>query len=119
MRLTRKALYVPYTVARWPREFLLLEKHKDSKATLLCFVKWTADGFSFFCTTPGPISKRNICINSGDDHGAEISSGVGAPGPITCGVVPTRSGQCPGALLVGGKFSPVMLSALCARALEA
>lgn len=57
------------------------------------------DSFFFFNATPGPISKHNICFNSGDDHGAELCSGVGAPGSITHGVVPLRSGQCPGALL--------------------
>lgn len=36
----------------------------------------------YFYATPDPISKCNVCYNSGDDHGAELSSGVGAPGSI-------------------------------------
>lgn len=47
---------------------LLLGGHKGSKPTLPGFVKWAIDGFSFFFffnTTLGPISKGNICFNSG------------------------------------------------------
>lgn len=87
-------------VARWPSGLLLLGKHKGSKSTLHCFVKWTVDGFFFFFfITPDPISKHNICFNSGDERGAEPCSGVGAPGSITHGVVPPRSDQCPEVLL--------------------
>lgn len=40
-----------------------------------------------------------FALNSGNDHRAELCSGVGAPGSITHGVVPCRSKKCPGVLL--------------------
>lgn len=42
----------------------------------------------FFYATPDPISKCNVCFNSGNDHGAELSSGIGTPGSVIHGVVP-------------------------------
>lgn len=42
----------------------------------------------FFYATPDPISKCNVFFNSGDDYGAELCSGVGAPGSIVHAVVP-------------------------------
>lgn len=42
----------------------------------------------FFNVTTGPIIECNICFNSGDDHGAELCSGVGAPRSVIHGMVP-------------------------------
>lgn len=54
----------------------------------------------FLYATPDPISKCNIYFNSGDDHGAELSSGVGAPGSVIHGVVPPgASTVCDGVVL--------------------
>lgn len=54
----------------------------------------------FLCATPDPISKCNIYFNSGDDLGAELSSGVGAPGSIIRDVVPPgASTACDGVVV--------------------